>query len=159
MPNIEAMSFEETQSLLQSAGFGHLGCIENGRPYIVPMHYAYDLHTLYFFTTEGTKTDAIAAHLEICLQIEEVHDPSNWRSVIATGKAEKITQQEDREHAMQFIAERNPTLTPAINKMWVDAWGRANIVAIYRIRPHMMSGRKTLAAGETRETAALDRHK
>ncbi len=159
MIEIEEMGVAEMNALLQRVGYAHMGCTRDNRPYVVPIHYAYEDPNIYIFTTEGMKTEFIEVNPEVCLQIEEVHDPSNWRSVIATGKAERITQQEDRERAMQFITERNPTLTPAINKMWVDVWGRANIVAIYRIRPHMMSGRKTLAEGEMRGPAALDQHK
>ena len=31
-------------------------------PYVVPMHYAFDGQDIYFFTTEGTKTEFIAAN-------------------------------------------------------------------------------------------------
>jgi hypothetical protein len=51
---------------------------------------------------------------------------------------------------MQLITEANPTLTPAINKMWIDPWGRASKVTLYRIHPGMISGRRTLPPGETR---------
>ncbi|MBA3440761.1 MAG: pyridoxamine 5'-phosphate oxidase family protein [Pyrinomonadaceae bacterium] len=150
MIEIEEMAVKEMQDLLQKVGYGHLGCAREGRPYVVPVHYAYADPDLYIFTTEGMKTDYIAANPEVCLQVEEVHNPANWRSVIVTGQAEHITKSEDTEHAMQFITEQNPTLTPAINKMWIDVWGRANVVAIYRIHPSIISGRKTLNAGDTR---------
>jgi hypothetical protein len=44
---------------------------------------------------------------------------------------------------MQFIKERNPTLSPAINRTWIDSWGRAEVIAIYRIYQGKMSGRTT----------------
>ena len=52
----------------------------------------------------------------------------------------------EMEHAMQQITRRNPTLTPAINATETDAWGRGNTLALYRIKPEVMDGRKTLAA-------------
>jgi hypothetical protein len=50
---------------------------------------------------------------------------------------------DELERAMQLITDNNPTLTPAINRTETDAWGRSNSVAIYRIRPSIVDGRKT----------------
>jgi nitroimidazol reductase NimA-like FMN-containing flavoprotein (pyridoxamine 5'-phosphate oxidase superfamily) len=153
MVEVEEMTAGEAQDLLKQVGYGHLGCAREGRPYVLPIHYAYGEHDIYIFTTEGMKTDYIAANPEVCLQVEEVLGPTQWRSVIVFGQAARLTRPEELEHAMQFITDSNPTLTPAINKTWLDVWGRANVVAIYRINPGIISGRKTLAAGETRGSA------
>ena len=110
----------------------------------MPMHCSYDSQDLYFITTEGMKTTFIEANSEVCFQVEEVTDSSQWRSVMVTGRAERITRAEEMERAMQLITEKNPTLTPAINRTELDAWGRSNTVAIYRIRPSIVDGRKTI---------------
>ena len=144
MLEVEDMPKAEMVALLLRVGFGHLGCTRDGRPYVVPMHYAYDSEDLYFFTTEGMKTAYIAANPQVCLQVEEVVDASHWRSVMVTGHAERITATDEMERAMQLITERNPTLTPAINKTQLDAWIRASNVAIYRVRPQIIDGRKTI---------------
>lgn len=47
------------------------------------------------------------------------------------------------ERAMRLITENNPALTPAINLTELDAWGRSNQVALYRIRPCIIDRRKT----------------
>ena len=143
MLEVEDMPKGEMVALLLRVGFGHLGCARDGRPYVVPMHYAFDSQDLYFFTTEGMKTAYIAANSEVCLQVEEVRDASHWRSVMVTGHAERITVAAEMERAMQLITESNPTLTPAINKTQLDAWSRANNIAVYRIRPSIIDGRKT----------------
>jgi uncharacterized protein len=41
------------------------------------------------------------------------------------------------------LKERNPMLSPAINRTWVDSQGRAEAIAIYRIHETEMSGRTT----------------
>ena len=157
MIEVEEMAPNEVHALLERADYGHLGCARENRPYVMPIHYAYQDPDIYIFTTEGMKTEFIAANPEVCLQVEEVVDPTNWKSVIATGKAERLTDQEEIEHAMQFITRANPTLTPALNKMWIDPLGRASNVTLYRIRPDMISGRKTLLPGETRGPATSDK--
>jgi nitroimidazol reductase NimA-like FMN-containing flavoprotein (pyridoxamine 5'-phosphate oxidase superfamily) len=157
MIEVEEMAAQEVRALLERADYGHLGCARDNRPYVMPIHYAYGDPDIYIFTTEGMKTEFIAANPEVCLQVEEVIDPTNWKSVIATGKAERLTDQEEIEHAMQFITKANPTLTPALNKMWIDPWGRASNITLYRIHPDTISGRKTLPPGETRGLSAPDK--
>jgi nitroimidazol reductase NimA-like FMN-containing flavoprotein (pyridoxamine 5'-phosphate oxidase superfamily) len=134
----------EMQALLMSASFGHLGCAREGRPYVVPMHYAYDGKELYFFTTEGMKTEFINDNPQVCLQVEEIIDSSHWRSVMVIGRAERIIKSDERERAMQQIVQRNPSLTPAISATQVDAWGRAIDIALYRVQPELIDGRKTV---------------
>src|SRR5919201_1504208 len=114
MLKVEDMTSAETHELLHRQSFGHLGCARDGRPYVVPMNYAFDGKDLYFFTTEGMKTQFIEANPEVCLQVEEVTDPAHWRSAMVIGRAQRLTQTEDVQQAMQIILKRNPTLTPAI---------------------------------------------
>lgn len=144
MVNIEDMPRAEMEALLRRVGFGHLGTVdERGRPYVVPMHFAYDGENVYLLTTEGMKTGNIEQHPEVCLQVEEVEDATRWQSVMLFGRAERLEHAEQTEHAMQIITRANPSLTPAISRTQVDAWGRANAVAVYRIRPDSMDGRWT----------------
>jgi nitroimidazol reductase NimA-like FMN-containing flavoprotein (pyridoxamine 5'-phosphate oxidase superfamily) len=145
MLEIEEMTAQASHLLLKALDYGHLGCARaDGRPYVVPIHYAYDEPNIYIFTTDGMKTEYIAANPEVCLQVEDVQDSAHWRSVIVNGRAEALTKPEEKEHVMQLITKRNPTLTPALSRMWVDAWGRANVVTVYRIRPEIVSGRQTV---------------
>ena len=108
------------------------------------MHYAYDRKELYFFTTQGMKTQYIDSNPQVCLQVEEVTDPAHWRSVMVIGRAEQLTNDDEMQRAMKLITERNPSLTPAISATQVDTWGRAVDIAIYRIKPEVMDGRQTI---------------
>src|SRR5438128_3132806 len=103
MLRIEDMSPAERHALLQRASFGHLGCARDARPYVVPMHYAYDGKELYFFTTQGMKTQYIDSNPQVCLQVEEVTDPAHWRSVMVMGRAEQRTHGDDTQRAIKSI--------------------------------------------------------
>ena len=144
MLKVEDMSPGEMHALLQRGQFGHLGCAHDGRPYVLPMNYAYDGKELYFFTTEGMKTQFIQANPQVCLQVEEITDVTIWRSVMVIGKAEALTKPEEMQRAMKQITERNPSLTPAISATQLDTWGRAVDIALYRIIPELIDGRKTV---------------
>ena len=144
MLKVEDMTPADMHALLQRESFGHLGCARDGRPYVLPMNYAYDGKELYFFTTEGMKTQFIQANPQVCLQVEEVTDSTHWRSVMVIGKAEQITGNEETQRAMRLITDRNPSLTPAISATQLDTWGRAVDIALYRIKPEVMDGRQTI---------------
>lgn len=144
MLKVEDMSPAEMHALLQRENLGHLGCARNNRPYVVPMHYAYDGKDLFFFTTQGMKTQFIDANPQVCLQVEEITDGTQWRSVMVIGQAEQITGSKETQEAMKLITERNPSLTPAISATQLDTWGRAVDIALYRIKPELIDGRKTV---------------
>ena len=99
MLKVSDMSPAEMHALLQRESFGHLGCARDGRPYVVPMHYAYDGKDLYFFTTQGMKTQFIEANPQVCLQIEEVNDSTRWRSVMVIGRANELTTSDEMQRA------------------------------------------------------------
>jgi uncharacterized protein len=144
MLDIDEMSSKEIYELLRKIGYGHLGFIHEGKPYVMPMHYYLEGEEIYMFTTEGMKTHDIDASPEICLQVEEIiNDPLHWRSVIVAGQAKRLTEKVDIERIRKLIKEVNPTLSPALNRTWIDSWGRAEVVAIYRVYPSEMSGRTT----------------
>lgn len=143
MLKVEDMSPAEMHALLQRESFGHLGCARDGRPYVVPMNYAYDGKELYFFTTQGMKTQYIDTNPQVCLQVEEIKDSTHWRSVMVVGRANEITNNEEVQTAIKFITDRNPSLTPAISAIQIDSMGRAVDIALYRITPEIIDGRQT----------------
>jgi nitroimidazol reductase NimA-like FMN-containing flavoprotein (pyridoxamine 5'-phosphate oxidase superfamily) len=91
------------------------------------------------------KTRFIQSNPQVCLQVEEVTDSMNWRSVMVIGRANELTLAAEMQTAMRLITERNPSLTPAISATEVDSLGRAVDIALYRITPEIIDGRQTVA--------------
>jgi nitroimidazol reductase NimA-like FMN-containing flavoprotein (pyridoxamine 5'-phosphate oxidase superfamily) len=141
--DIDEMSSTEVLELLHKVGYGHLGCIHEGNPYVIPMQYYIEDRVIYIFTTEGMKSHDLDANPSVCLQVEEIHDPERWRSAIVMGRAERLNEQPEIDRVMQLVKTQNPGLSPAINRTWTDAWGRGNVIKIYRIHPSEMTGRTT----------------
>ena len=143
MIEVQEMANKGIKEVLARVGYGHLACARNNRPYVVPIHYVYDGSSIYIYTTEGKKTEIISDNPQVCLQVEEVVDNDDWRSVIVHGEARKITDRKDLEEVIKLIRSSNPTLTPAISIRWMDMWIRENREVVYRIMPEMMTGRST----------------
>jgi nitroimidazol reductase NimA-like FMN-containing flavoprotein (pyridoxamine 5'-phosphate oxidase superfamily) len=146
--DIHQMDDTEIAALLRRVGYGHLGCTKENRPYIIPIHYVYDPPELYIYTTRGMKTDFIASNPQVCLQVEEVVDARNWKSAIAAGVAELLTDSGAREQATKILTLINPTLSPAIGRTTMGDGVRESVVEIYRIRVQTLSGRKTRQASD-----------
>jgi len=144
MLKVEDMSPAEMHALLQRESFGHLGCARDNRPYVLPMNYAYDGKELYFFTTQGMKTQYIKVNSQVCLQVEEINDSTHWKSVVVIGRANELTSAEETQRAMKLITQSNPSLTPAISATQLDSMGRAVDIALYRISAEIIDGRKTV---------------
>jgi len=157
MIEIEEMGNSEIEELLEKTGYGHLACARNNEPYVVPIHYAYAKPYVYIYTTLGKKAEMINENPRVCLQIEEVADNKHWHSVIVYGTAEQLTDEAERELALEAIVKTNPTLTPAVSIRWMDNWVRENIEVIYRVTPTEMTGRTTINRAEMRASLVSKR--
>ena len=65
----------------------------------------------------GRKINALRSNPRACLQIDEIVDSYNWRSVIAYGSYEEISDEDTREQILESIFKRVPQLTPVETKM------------------------------------------
>lgn len=141
MIQVEELRDSEIDDLLGRVNYGHLACARDNEPYVVPIHYAYDKPSIYIYTTDGMKAEIMRENPKVCIQIEDVIDNANWKSVIVRGEAEQISSRHKREAVVKLIRNVNPTLTPAISVRWMDSWVRENVEVIFRITPITITGR------------------
>jgi len=149
MIEVRELDDHEIEEIIARRDYAHLACCDNGAPYVVPIHYAYDDGYIYIYTTQGKKSDILSKNPRICVQIEDVRDNHDWRSVIIYGEAQELTEEADRVKAIDAVVKVNPTLTPAVSIHWMDNWVRENIEVVYRITPLEMTGRKSVSKSET----------
>lgn len=150
MIEVRELGESEIKELISRVGYCHLACTDGTEPYVVPVHYAFEPPYLYVYTTEGKKSEIIARNPRVCLQIEEVKDNRDWKSVVVQGEAEQLTDESQRTKALEAVLKVNPSLTPAVSIHWMDNWVRENIEVIYRIVPVDMSGRASVAKSDSR---------
>jgi hypothetical protein len=130
---MRALLEEEARSLLQAAKVGRLGCVDNGEPYIVPINYLFEDDSIYSHSLPGRKLEALRGHPRACLQVDEIEDDFNWRSVIAYGNFEEIRVASDRRSILNKLLLRFPLLTPVESVMARDAAAPDSVVFCIRV--------------------------
>ena len=95
----------EIDGVLRSEAIGRIGCYAFGRPYVVPITYAYDGVAVYGHSREGLKLRMMRSHPTVCFEVERFESPSTWQSVIALGTFSELEPPE-AEIAMELLRRR-----------------------------------------------------
>jgi uncharacterized protein len=104
-------------AILRKGTLGRLGCIAADWPYVVPVNYYFDGENIYIHTLPGKKLDALRANPRVCLQVDEIKDSYNWRSVIAYGTFEEVSSEETRENVLTKLYSKLPHMTPVESRL------------------------------------------
>jgi nitroimidazol reductase NimA-like FMN-containing flavoprotein (pyridoxamine 5'-phosphate oxidase superfamily) len=75
----------EIDGVLRREAIGRIGCYAFGRPYVVPITYAYDGVAVYGHSREGLKLRMMRSHPTGGFEVERFERTSSWQSVIALG--------------------------------------------------------------------------
>jgi nitroimidazol reductase NimA-like FMN-containing flavoprotein (pyridoxamine 5'-phosphate oxidase superfamily) len=132
------LSESEARDLIADGRIGRLGCVDNGEPYVVPINYVFEDGSIYSHSLPGRKIDVLRAHPRACLQVDEIENNFEWRSVIAFGSFEEIRVPSDRRSILSKLLGRFPLLTPVESVMAQDASAPDSIV--FRIRIDRITG-------------------
>jgi hypothetical protein len=152
----------EMDDLLSTEMVGRLGVLVEGRPYIVPISYAFKDGSVYLHSAQGLKVDAMRSIPDVCFEVDHVESLSHWTSVIAYGTFEQVLGTEAAE-AMSVLLDRfRPMLSgsdlsthpgagiglthdlpiPGMDRDKLDLGRAKNAAVVYRIRLESKTGRK-----------------
>jgi nitroimidazol reductase NimA-like FMN-containing flavoprotein (pyridoxamine 5'-phosphate oxidase superfamily) len=95
----------EIDGVLRREAIGRIGCYAFGRPYVVPITYAYDGVAVYGHSREGLKLRMMRSHPTVCFEVERFESPSSWQSVIALGTFSELEPPE-ADIAMELLRRR-----------------------------------------------------
>ncbi|MCC6312949.1 MAG: pyridoxamine 5'-phosphate oxidase family protein, partial [Thermomicrobiales bacterium] len=106
------------------------GAGEDARPYLVPLAFGYDGAALYAHSGPGRKLRIMRANPLVSVEVDHADAPDRWRSVVAEGVFEELSDPAARQHALRSIY-RAPTPIPALGPE----------TTVFRIRLTAKSGR------------------
>jgi nitroimidazol reductase NimA-like FMN-containing flavoprotein (pyridoxamine 5'-phosphate oxidase superfamily) len=141
---IRDLGQDKSRELLRRGTIARLACVADNEPYVVPVNYIFDGESVLVHSLPGRKIVAMRANPRVCLQVDEIEDDLGWKSVLAFGNYEEITNAEERGRAMNRLLSRFPKLTPVESYMAGGTGTPAPIV--FRIRVDKISG---LCEGDT----------
>ena len=102
------MTVEEINSFLNSEWIGVLSMKHEEGVYAVPLPYIYDDRTLTFVLMSGGKAMTLVENMaEVCFTVfkADKDKASEWCSVIAQGKVEKVTRREELIYLLDLIED------------------------------------------------------
>jgi Predicted flavin-nucleotide-binding protein len=106
---------DELHRILDEALVLHLGMVDDGRPYVVPLNFAREGDELWLHcASEGRKLDCLRRQPSVCVEVERLIQitsgptacgnwTSHFESVIGFGTATVLSDDEHKVHAMQTI--------------------------------------------------------
>jgi nitroimidazol reductase NimA-like FMN-containing flavoprotein (pyridoxamine 5'-phosphate oxidase superfamily) len=104
----------ELKSILSKGTVCFLSMVDDGMPYVVPLNYGYDGKDLYFHSApEGRKIDMLGKNPDVCFcvvgrcELVPGEKACSWStrysSVIGTGRARILTDQEEKEKGLAIL--------------------------------------------------------
>ena len=132
------LSDEKSWGILDRNRVVRLGCLSDGGPYITPINYYLENGCAYSHSLPGLKISALRHDPRACLQAEEVETDYRWRSVLAFGRYEEVTSQNERKEILSKLLARFPLLTPVETAIAED--GAPPPVIVFRIRIERVTG-------------------
>jgi nitroimidazol reductase NimA-like FMN-containing flavoprotein (pyridoxamine 5'-phosphate oxidase superfamily) len=118
---LSKLNEKEIDKILREEFVGRIGCHAKGHTYIVPISYAYHEGYIYCRTFEGMKIDMMRQNPFICFEVDDISDNSNWRSVVAWGNFQELTEQAEKNNALRILLERRiPSVSGIMTKLTTD---------------------------------------
>jgi nitroimidazol reductase NimA-like FMN-containing flavoprotein (pyridoxamine 5'-phosphate oxidase superfamily) len=100
---------QEVRELIAGNFIGVLATVGDGQPYAIPLIYGYEEGAFYAVLSPGRKVRNIEANSRVCLTIVQTWDNGKrWRSVLATGTAGWIQDEEQLGPALEAIKRQYP---------------------------------------------------
>lgn len=139
----------EIAEVLQNNLLGRLGCNDGSLTYVVPISFVFMGDHILCHSYEGMKVQMMRANPEVCFEVDEIRDYSNWKCVIAWGRYEELADEKEIAEARKYFSEEMLDLKVSETALPPDSSpGRAHahapghrVSVYYRIRFHSVSGR------------------
>jgi nitroimidazol reductase NimA-like FMN-containing flavoprotein (pyridoxamine 5'-phosphate oxidase superfamily) len=113
IPRFSALSDQDARALLARNHIGRLAFTFRDRVDIQPIHYVYDEPWLLGRTSLGSKLMKLAHHPWCAFEVDEVHGPFHWDSVVVHGSFTMLDPKVGSVDLYARAIERLHRLVPA----------------------------------------------
>ncbi|TIO84047.1 MAG: pyridoxamine 5'-phosphate oxidase family protein [Mesorhizobium sp.] len=148
---IRTLSTLECTKVLAANRLAHLACCKDGRPYVVPIYYAYADYHLYAFSMPGKKINWMRDNPMISLQVDERGKGRGWRSIIVDGRyvelPDQIRYKQERDHAWRELSKHFDWWEPGALKPVTPVLASHSPHLFFRIIIEQISGREAKENG------------
>lgn len=145
---LEQLTRAQCEALLSAHHGASLACVRDGRPYLVPVTYAFSGGVIYSFSLEGQKLQWMRANPSVSLLVVEHGPGATWQSVVVTGLFEEFTKdpyfEGDNDFAWKALSKQADWWNPGSLKP--AGHSQLGGYIYYCIRVDQMTGRAARAA-------------
>jgi hypothetical protein len=141
---IEEMTERDCRAMLAGTNVARLACARDNQPYIVPIRVDFAGEFLYAYATLGLKIEWMRQNPLVCLEIDELTNPSKWASVVVFGHYEELphtANHEDSRRVAERLFQKHPSWWEPSSVPLAGHPQRAPIV--FRVRIGRVTGRRT----------------
>lgn len=103
---IGKLTNEQIEEVLKQNILGRIGCNNGKKTYVVPVNYVYDGKFIIAHSVEGMKIEMMRKNPDVCFEVDEMKSYTHWKSVIAWGQYQELTDERDRYYAMKLFVDR-----------------------------------------------------
>ncbi|HYK43604.1 MAG TPA: pyridoxamine 5'-phosphate oxidase family protein [Parafilimonas sp.] len=101
-----SLTHNEIDEVLQNNIVGRIGCGVGSKIYVVPINYVYDGKHILAHAMPGLKIDMMRTHPDVCFEVDQVQNVTNWKSVILWGTYDELLDERSRNEAIKALAEK-----------------------------------------------------
>jgi nitroimidazol reductase NimA-like FMN-containing flavoprotein (pyridoxamine 5'-phosphate oxidase superfamily) len=143
---IRVLSPVECTQVLSDHRIAYLACAKEGRPYVVPIYYAYWDNAIYAFSMPGKKIECMRANAMVSLLVEEKERGREWKSVVIEGRYEelpdRIGHKVERDRCWALLSKHANWWEPGALKPVTPPLSNHSEHIFYRILIDRVSGRE-----------------
>ncbi len=91
-----ALDQTQIDNLLKEQVTGRIACHADGITYIVPINYVYNAPYIYCHSSNGKKIEMMRKNPEVCFEVDDIQSIFRWKSVVAWGQFEEVTDLDEK---------------------------------------------------------------
>jgi uncharacterized protein len=114
---VAELTEQETTEFLKSHRLGRIGCNDGKRTYVVPLSYVYSGPDILCHSRGGLKIEMMRRNPSVCIEVDDVTDYRHWKSVIAWGEYEELTNDKEIDDAHNLFKDKNLSIKFSLSAM------------------------------------------